>query len=318
MTKTKHLIVTLLLLMITSLLAGCFYQNSSQTVTSAKTLETSATTAAEVIKGHLEIVTQGRTYVPIEHWVYSYQDGVSADGKWFDKLALDMDPDLKANLNAAEAIPYSEDFTFFKVWSGGSEKVEEVSFKVFDEQMEPILEQKGELKFSSQDGLYYIAVFMRWGNEKRYSGYQYIFKVIKSTQFISGDPVTDLLQINPTLIQDLKIIRVKDGEIIDSLANPEHLNRIMERLGKLLLEDDSGSTGLELEGYRLEFIINYTWGNQYVICQFDSGMQISPTDELVYACLGDGHYYALSDHGNGKLNEYFEQRQYQTVTSGSD
>lgn len=51
------------------------------------------------------------------------------------------------------------------------------------------------------------------------------------------------------LVQDLKIIRVKDGEIIDSLANPEHLGRIMERLGKLLLEDDLGSTGLEIEGY---------------------------------------------------------------------
>jgi hypothetical protein len=84
-----------------------------------KSLITTTTTTNEKIKiGRLEIVTQGKTYIPIEHWVHSFENGTAGDGKHFDKMALDMMPDLKVKLEAATPIPYAKDFRFYRVWPG--------------------------------------------------------------------------------------------------------------------------------------------------------------------------------------------------------
>jgi hypothetical protein len=155
-----------------------------------------STTPGKIIKNHLEIVTQGKTYRPIEHFVYSLQDGVCADGKWFDKTAADMDPALKENLAAAEAIPYANDFTFLRVWSGGSEKIATMHVHVFDDQLEQISDCEG-FEVPSDDGLYYVAALIHTGNEKAYVGYQYIFKVVRDAAPMTGDPLSDGKIWNP-------------------------------------------------------------------------------------------------------------------------
>ena len=110
-------------------------------------------------KGKLELVSQGITYQLIEHWVYSAKNGVIADGKWFDKLSLDMDPTLKDNLIAAKEIPFANDFTFMKVGPNGSVKVEKLSFNIFDENLETIQRNDDKLVIPSEAGLYYVAMF---------------------------------------------------------------------------------------------------------------------------------------------------------------
>lgn len=127
-------------------------------------------------KNRLELVSQGITYQLIEHWVYSVKNGVSADGKWFDKLALEMDPALKADLAAACEIPYANDFTFFRIEPDGSDELETHSFNIYDENMELIHVNVDRLDIPSEEGLYYIAVFVSWGEKDNSSGYQYIFK----------------------------------------------------------------------------------------------------------------------------------------------
>jgi len=139
-----------------------------------------STTLAEVVRGHLEIATQGKTYKPIENFVYSLHDGIFADRKRFDKLALDMDPELNSALEAAESIPYADDFTFIRVWPSGSEKGVNLRFDIFDSQMVQIINGSDSFSIPAGDGLYYIATLIHVGNDKEYAGYQYIFKVVRS------------------------------------------------------------------------------------------------------------------------------------------
>ena len=125
---------------------------------------------------HLELVSQGITYPLIEHFVYSTEKGVIADGKWFDKIALEMDPTLKEDLTAAMEIPFADDFTFMKVGSSGSEKVEKLSMNIFDENLEIIQSNIDKPVIPTKAGLYYVAVLFSWANKDDSSSYQYIFK----------------------------------------------------------------------------------------------------------------------------------------------
>ena len=129
-----------------------------------------------VQRNRIELVSHGITYPLIEHWVFSVANGVSADGKWFDKLALKMDPELNADLAAASEIPYSTDFSFFRVGSGGSEELGTGSYNIYDENMEPIYTNVTKLEVPTEPGLYYVAVLASWGEENNRSSYQYIFK----------------------------------------------------------------------------------------------------------------------------------------------
>jgi hypothetical protein len=128
-------------------------------------------------RNQLELTSQGTNYQLIEHWVYSFDNGICADGKWFDRLALEMDPDLNAELTAAKEIPYADDISFRRVWSGGSEEIAGLSFNIFDEKLEKIYNSIKKLDIPPGAGLYYVAAFVSWGDENKRSGYQYIFKV---------------------------------------------------------------------------------------------------------------------------------------------
>jgi hypothetical protein len=144
------------------------------------------TSTTGIIPGHIEISTQGKTYVPIEHFVYSLHDGVFLDGKWFDKMAIGTNPNLKVVLDAAEAIPYANDFTFLRVWDGQSEEGGLSSFRVFDDQMEPVLESES-LIIPPDEGLYYVSALLHLGNDKEYIGLQYIFKVVRDKPSETSD-----------------------------------------------------------------------------------------------------------------------------------
>ncbi len=126
--------------------------------------------------GRLELVSQGVTYQLIEHWVFAFTNGLCADGKWFDKLAVEMDPTLKADLEMAAEIPYADDFVFYRVGSDGSEELDKLSLNIYDGNLELISEGIGRMVIPSETGLYYIAVFTSWGDKDNNSGYQYIFK----------------------------------------------------------------------------------------------------------------------------------------------
>jgi hypothetical protein len=111
---------------------------------------TTTTTNEKITIGRLEIVTQGKTYIPIEHWVHSFENGTAGDGKHFDKMALDMMPDLRVKLEAATPIPYAKDFRFYRVWPGAPDKTEinvddfenGISFSIFDGQVNRIARRR--------------------------------------------------------------------------------------------------------------------------------------------------------------------------------
>jgi hypothetical protein len=145
---------------------------------------TATTTNEKITIGHMEIVTKGETYIPIEHWVHSLENGTAGDGKHFDKMALDMMPDLKVKLEAATPIPYAKDFRFFRVWPGTSDKTEiivgdfenGISFSIFDGQVNRIASSR-LMEIPPDPGLYYVAAEVMWGNDTNNARYQYIFKV---------------------------------------------------------------------------------------------------------------------------------------------
>lgn len=122
------------------------------------------------------LVSKGVTYPLIEHWVYSVTNGLCADGKWFDRLALEMDPALNADLASAQVIPYDDDFSFMRVGPGGAERLEALSFNVFDENLTKIQNSVKQLDLPSQGGVYVVAVFVSRGDKNNGSGYQYVFK----------------------------------------------------------------------------------------------------------------------------------------------
>lgn len=112
--------------------------SDSTTTTATTTPLTSQDTIPSqkpVQSNHLELVSQGITYQLIKHWVYSVKNGVIADRLRFGKLALDEDPTLESDLAAAIEIPYADDFSFMLVGPGGSEKVENISLNIFDENL---------------------------------------------------------------------------------------------------------------------------------------------------------------------------------------
>jgi hypothetical protein len=171
----KHAVIAFIVMAM--IVPGACQANDTKRVSTASTYE-------KISIGQLEIVTQGKTYIPIKHWVHSLEDGVAADGKYFDKMALEMYPDLKGKLEAAAPIPYAEDFRFFCVWPGNSEKTEinldsrgdPTSFMIFDEQINRIA-NGNRMKIPPVPGLYYVAVEIDWGSSMKHQGYQYIFKV---------------------------------------------------------------------------------------------------------------------------------------------
>lgn len=123
----------------------------------------------------LELVSQGVTYQLVDHWVYSSQNGLTADGKWFDKYAVQMDSSLKDELAEAKEIPFADDITFMKVEPSGTTEVENLSVNIFDKELNIIQRNLDQLDIPSEAGLYYVAVFYSWG-DKDTIGYQYIFK----------------------------------------------------------------------------------------------------------------------------------------------
>ena len=175
----KAAIFAISVLIVVSSLLGCTAGLSTTSLTEQTTSVTSQyiiPSQDQLQRNHLELVSRGMTFQLIEHWVYSVQKGVSADGKWFDKLALEMDPTLKADLAAAKEIPYADDFSFRRVWPGGSEEMEKLSFNVYDEDLESIHDNIEKLDVPQDAGLYYIAVLVTYGDKNNHSGYQYIFK----------------------------------------------------------------------------------------------------------------------------------------------
>lgn len=160
--------------------AGQAPDNSSLTTAAAASASQASLAATPnndpLNSSRLELVSQGIRYELIEHWVYSVQNGVVADGKWFDKLALDMNQTLKDNLTAAKEIPYSDDFAFMEVGAFGSKKVNKLTMNIFDENLNKIQNNVEKLMIPSQAGLYYVAVLFTSGDKDNGSGYQYIFK----------------------------------------------------------------------------------------------------------------------------------------------
>jgi hypothetical protein len=145
-------------------------------------LSTSCESPTETMQdedNQLVLVSQGITYQLVEHWVYSVENGVCADGKWFDKLALEMDSTLSEDLAAAKEIPYADDFSFMQVGLEETVKMDELSFNIYDENLEKIVSDVKVLNIPDENGLYYVAVFVSWGENDNCEGYQYLFKTRK-------------------------------------------------------------------------------------------------------------------------------------------
>ncbi len=171
-----------LVLFLMASLLGC-QAGISTTIMPEKTTMTTPFTIpsqSQVQRNRLELISQGITYQLVEHWVYTFKNGISADGKWFDKLALEMDPDLKADLAAAEEIPYADDIRFRRVWSSGSEEMTKSYYDIYDSNLESLYNNIDKLEITPEAGLYYVAVFASWGEPNSRDGYQYIFKIRRS------------------------------------------------------------------------------------------------------------------------------------------
>ena len=102
-------------------------------------------------------------HTPNNHWVFTYEDGVAADG---------------ARLTAAEMLAQTEGTrvipTPFTVENGGA--LDNGIYSVYDLEGNEISYQRMVFNAPEEAGEYLCVVEMTFGNEKVYSGYQIFFR----------------------------------------------------------------------------------------------------------------------------------------------
>ena len=126
--------------------------------------------------GIVELTTKSNTYTSYPHWVYSLHDGLAADGYRFSKAAIEYNYDLSNGINELKEIPASDDFIITKIYKDGSNRKDILSYRVYDYNFE-IIQNVNNITQIKNKGIYYIVASTKWGTEKDYAGYEYIFKV---------------------------------------------------------------------------------------------------------------------------------------------
>ena len=154
MKKTITLILALLLSF--SLLIGC---------SSSKKVDTSA--------DRLRVVSASQVHTPKQNWVYSYEDGVAADGT---RLSVG---EMIAQTEGGEVLTYP-----FSLDPGGA--IDNGVYSVYDLEGNEVYHHK--LGFSKPEaaGEYLCVLEITFGSEKVYSGYQMFWR------FVIDDPTAGI------------------------------------------------------------------------------------------------------------------------------
>jgi hypothetical protein len=128
--------------------------------------------------GSVILVHNEKNYVPYQHWVYSQDHGIAADGINFSTVAVEHDTDLKEGLDSLEAIPVSGNIKIIKVGNDNKKAKEVLGYRIFDDKLNEIMNVSSINELVDKTGLYYIVADASWGNDNDKEGYQYIFKIM--------------------------------------------------------------------------------------------------------------------------------------------
>jgi len=144
----KTITLMLALLLSFSLLTGC---------SSSKKVDTSA--------DRLRVVSASQVHTPKQNWVYSYEDGVAADGS---RLSVG---EMIAQTEGGEVLTYP-----FSLDPGGA--IDNGVYSVYDLEGNEVYHHHMVFTEPEEAGQYLCVLEIHFGSDKVYSGYQMFWRFV--------------------------------------------------------------------------------------------------------------------------------------------